>query len=70
MSDVTMLIIGLITGFLCAALVSAKAVEDALHTGYQDGLKDGAEEARIMWENQMKQNVVFAKDAQEVSGDA
>ena len=66
MGDVTMLLLGIIIGFLCTALVSAKAVEDALHTGYQDGLRDGAEEARIMLENQMKEDALFAEDAEEV----
>lgn len=68
MGDAMMLILGLIVGFLCAAYGAAKVVEDALHTGYQDGLRDGAEEARAMWENQMKENVLFAKDAEEASG--
>lgn len=44
MGDGMMLILGFIAGFLSAAYGSAKVVEDALHTGYQDGLKDGAQE--------------------------
>lgn len=45
MGDVMMLILGFIAGFLCVALGETKVLENAVHTAYQDGLRDGAEEA-------------------------
>ncbi len=66
MGDVMMLILGLIVGFLCAAYGTAKVVEDALHTGYQDGYRDGVKEEKDRQEILMKENVLFAKDAEKV----
>ncbi len=66
MGDVMMLILGLIVGFSCAAYGAAKVVEDALHTGYQDGYRDGVKEEKDRQEILMKENVLFAKDAEKV----
>ena len=51
MGDVMMLILGLIVGFLCEAWTSAKLIQDAVHTAYWDGYRDGAKEVVEVSEN-------------------
>ena len=70
MGNVMMLILGLLVGFLCAAYAAAQLVKDEQHKSYHKGLLDGMKAAQSIWENQMKENVVFAKDAEEVSENA
>lgn len=70
MDNLMMLILGLLVGFFCAAYAAAELIKDEQHRNYQDGFREGMKVAQTAWENQMEENVVFAKDAEEVSENA
>lgn len=62
-------IAGIITGFILASLSARKSLDDAWNTAYALGFREGVETERIAQANMMKENVLFAKDAEEVNGD-
>lgn len=63
-------IAGLITGFVLAMIGSCRSVNDAWIHAHEAGFREGVEFEQIRQENQRKENALFAKDAEEVSGDA